>query len=368
MANISRILLVNDTRGAQEYLQRAFHSMGLECDLALFGWSTIKPIEHALNFDPLRGWGALGRVPRPFINLVNVARLKDYDVASYVHRISFVDRPHFLRFLDLPAIRAKVGVMSYTALGCDEIAFIFGNSKLPYKPCATCQAIDDPDRYCERVVRPMNAEAVKGLNQYFDCAVSTAVEYSHIESLFQRSVTRIPLPVDVSEVPWKPTRTSTSGKVKILHTPSRGGFKGTAVVIEAIAHLSKMRDDFEFQVITGVPFNEYIALVGEADIIVDQVWSQSPGMNALWLLCMGKIVLSGNTELARNYLPFSNESPIVNAEPEPMELAQKLSNLISQRTLYSSMAETGREYVMRHHDHIKIANDYLQMWQAIDQP
>lgn len=368
MKNINRVLLVNDTRGAQEYLQRAFREIGIDCDIALFGWPTIEPIKDALNFDPLRSWGAAGKVPRPLINLINVARLKHYDVASYVHRISFVDRPHFLRFLDIPTLRSKVEVMSYTALGCDEIAFIAGNDQLPYKPCATCQQYDDPLKYCERVVRPMNGEACDYLNKYFDHAVTTAVEYGHVERLFKKKTSRIPLPLDVSEAPWMPSGHGNVRKVRIIHTPSRGGFKGTAVVLEAIKLLAEKRDDFEFKVITGVPFKEYVALVGEADIVIDQVWSQSPGMNALWLLAMGKIVLSGNTELAKEFFPFAGESPIIDADPHPEKLAESLSQTLSQRSNFARLAENGREYVATHHGHLKVARQYLELWQHSGPP
>jgi hypothetical protein len=363
MSQLNRVLLVNDTRGAQEYLLRAFREMGLHCDLATFGWQTIEPMANALNFDPLRSWGMVGKVSRPLINLLNVKRLASYDVASYVHRISFVDRPHVLRYRDLPAVREKVRVMSYTALGCDELAFIAGNPLLPYKPCDTCQKYDDPERYCEKVVRPMNKTAFENLNTFFDHAVSTGFEYSHIESHFLKPVARIGLPVDVSEVPWKPSGAQT-GTLKILHTPSRGGFKGTAVVLEAIEHLKAMRSDFEFSVVTGVPFHEYIRMVGEADVIVDQVWSQSPGMNALWLMAMGKVVFSGNTPLCQNYLPHADESPILDASPDPQQLAVDLSDAISKRQRFASIAEQGREYVTRRHGHMKIAAQYLSLWQG----
>jgi hypothetical protein len=254
--------------------------------------------------------------------------------------------------------------MSYSALGCDEIAFIAGNPNLPYKPCETCIRFDDPGRYCERIVRPMNGEAVRLLNKYFDCVVSTMVEYSHVESLFRKPVARIGLPVDVSEVPWRPSG-KRSGPVKILHTPSRGGFKGTAVVLEAIERLKLMRTDFEFHVVSGLPFQKYIEVVGEADVIVDQVWSQSPGMNALWLLAMGKIVFSGNTDLAKQYQPHAGESPIFDASPNPHELAAGLSEAISQQHRFSELADRGHAYVSRHHGHMKIAGDYVALWQQV---
>ncbi|MFE8730769.1 hypothetical protein, partial [Aeromonas hydrophila] len=73
----------------------------------------------------------------------------------------------------------------------------------------------------------------------------------------------------------------------MVHTPSRSGFKGTEQVLKAIEILKSKTNDFTFDIISGYSFCEYIKVIGDADVIIDQVWSQSPGMNALWLLGMG---------------------------------------------------------------------------------
>ncbi|MBS9432255.1 hypothetical protein ABLB90_06825 [Photorhabdus bodei] len=365
MSSIKKILLVNDTRGTQEYLYRAFNEMGIKCDIATFGWPTINKIDNAMNFDPFRKLGLFGKPFRPLLNLYNVIRLDDYDVASYVHRISFIDKPHFLRYTDLPILRKKVGVMSYTGLGCDEISFIAGNKKLPYSPCNTCQKFDDPKHYCQKVVRPLGQKAIPRLNEYFDCAFSIGVEYSHVGDLFKNTVIPMPLPIDINEIPWMPAKSKNSGKINIIHTPSRPGFKGTSIVLEAIQILKQMRNDFEFQVVTGLPFSEYITTIKDADIIVDQVWSQHPGVNALWLLAMGKIVFSGNTDMAKEYFNLSSDCPIFDASPDPTLLAKKLNEAIEMKNTYSYLSEIGKNYVKQHHDHIKVASTYLKHWQTI---
>lgn len=362
---IEKILLVNDTRGAQEYLYRAFVESGIHCEMALFGWPTINIIEDSLNFDPFRSWGYLGKAIRPVANMINLAKLDEYDVASFVHRISFIDRPHNLKYVDLPILRNKINVMSYTALGCDELAFIAANERLPYSPCASCQAVDDVSHYCPKVVRLLFPRAIKALNSYFDCAFSVGVEYSHLHAHYKNGVRPMPLPVDISEIPWHPTENRTAGKVNIIHTPSRAGFKGTDCVLSAIELLKEIRNDFTFNVISGLSFKDYIAAVAEADIVIDQVWSQSPGMNALWLLGMGKIVLSGNTVMAGEYMQEYKSSPIINADPDPAVLCQTLNDLISDKMNFSAYSESGLKYLETNHDHRKVAKRYLDAWSSM---
>lgn len=48
-----KILLVNDTRGVQEYLYRSFEKMGFDCDIGLFSSSTAPAIDLSLNGVPI---------------------------------------------------------------------------------------------------------------------------------------------------------------------------------------------------------------------------------------------------------------------------------------------------------------------------
>ncbi|WP_370557057.1 glycosyltransferase [Edwardsiella tarda] len=361
---INKILLVNDTRGAQEYLYRAFLSMGIECHMALFGWPTIKKIEQSYNFDPFRKYGMVGKLARPIVNLLNLRKLPNYDVASFVHRISIIDRPHALRYYDLAILRKKIAVMSYTGLGCDELSFVFGNKELPYSPCISCQQFDDKKHYCPKYVRPLQSKALIALNKYFDITFSTGVEYKHLGSFFRNGINPMPLPVDISEIPWRPTKNvPCTNKVNIIHTPTRAGYKGTKNVLEAIEILKLKTNDFNFKIISGLSFDEYIKAISDADIIIDQVWSQSAGMNALWLLGMGKIVLSGNTEMAKKYMEEYKQSPIIDASPNPEILANTLNDLILNKNRFATLSEKGYQYLKDNHDHYKIAERYLEHWQ-----
>lgn len=359
-----KILLVQDVSGVHEYLYRGLIELGHECELATFGFSTIRTIANERKFSPLKKLGAAGQGLRPFINLWRATNLPQYDVMSFIHRISFVHRPVFLRYVDTPLVSRKAKVMSYTALGCDELGLIFENPVLPYRPCGSCERQDLTGQYCINVNRPLHSKATSLLNKYFDVVTSPAIEYDHIRGLFNGPSMKIPFPIDLSEIPWIPAN-HTSAKLNIIHTPTRKGFKGTDVVLEAIELLKKKRNDFEFSVLHGLPFDEYTRKVNVADVVIDQTWSQSSGMNALWLLAMGKIVFSGNTELCKNYFPFGNENPTIDAPPDANQLADRLESVLNNRDRIPAMVAQGREYIRRHHNHIHIAQRYVDLWSGL---
>lgn len=358
-----KILLFNDISGVHEYLYRGLIALGHECELVPFDRPTIHPIEHSRNFFPLRNWGLLGKGFRPFINIWRAKNLPQYDVVAFVHRISVINKPHFLRYVDTPLVAKNARVMSYTALGCDELGYIFENPVLPYSPCNACERQDDAGQYCIKVNRPSHTKAVSVLNKYFDVVTSPAIEYDHIRGLFKGPSIRIPFPIDLSEIPWQPAN-HTNAKLNIIHTPSRKGFKGTDVVLEAIEILKKTRNDFEFSVLHGLPFEEYTARVSSADVVIDQVWSQSSGMNALWLLAMGKVVFSGDTDLCKNYFPFGGENPTFDAPPDAQLLANRLEFVLDNKQQIPKITSQGREYISKYHDHIKVAQQYIDLWRS----
>jgi len=359
-----QILLVNDVSGVHEYLYRGLIELGHECELVPFDRPTIAHITHARNFFPLKNWGIIGKSLRPIINLSRVRSLPYYDVVSFMHRISFINKPHFLRYVDTPLVSEKTQVMSYTALGCDELGYLFENPVLPYRPCESCERQDEAGQYCIKVNRPSHSKATSVLNKYFNVVTSPAIEYDHIRGLFEGPSEKIPFPLDLSEVPWKPAKNA-NAKLNIIHTPSRNGFKGTDVVLAAIEILKKKRNDFEFSLIQGLAWEKYIAAVSAADVVIDQVWSQSSGMNGLWLLGMGKVVLSGNTTLCKGYFSFGQENPIIDAPPEAQLLANKLESVFDNKQKIPALVEQGRNYVAKHHNHINIAQQHIDLWKRV---
>ena len=128
-----------------------------------------------MNFDKFRSLNLFGKIPRVALNYYKVKNLDEYDVTSYVHRITFLDKPNFLRLTDLDDLRRKSKILSYTGLGCDEISFIHANDTLLYKPCETCQKYDDPDKRCEKVVRTRNQLSIDYINENFNNVVSSLI-------------------------------------------------------------------------------------------------------------------------------------------------------------------------------------------------
>jgi hypothetical protein len=103
--------------------------------------------------------------------------------------------------------------------------------------------------------------------------------------------------------------------------------------------------------------------MAEADVVIDQIHSQSPGMNGLEMMAAGKMVMTGATPLGRSFFPFMEDMPAVDASPEPPQLAADLSALLDRKQEYGALAEAGRDYVARHHGLLTVATQFVEHWE-----
>ena len=355
-----RVLLIGEASGVHHNLAAGLKTLGVDCTHVTHASAqNFRKFKEAFSSSRSGALGGLSRNLSPFLKLAKLGR---FDVVNFANALSTI-RGRFTRYRDLPLIRGRTRLMAYYALSCDEVGLIRRNPLLPYRPCETCLASGEIlGRDCEREFNPAFERSQERVREYFDFGASSMVEYGHVEELFGKRFARIPLPVDIDSIPFVPAQPR--DKPKVVHAPSRRGFKGTDVVLQALERLKRDRNDFEFRLIEGLPYDEYAREMLDADIVVDQVHSQSPGMSALESLAAGKVVLSGSTLLGRSYFPFSQSSPVLDAHPEPARLAALLGSILDTKDRFGDLAAKGRSYICDFHDKNLVAQQFLSAWSA----
>jgi hypothetical protein len=111
----------------------------------------------------------------------------------------------------------------------------------------------------------------------------------------------------------------------IIHAPSDRLVKGTRYVEEAIARLRGEGLRFRFELLEGVPNDELLTRMQEADIVIDQpgVWIARFAAEALASSC---VVVGGNQPV---YNGWAEPSPVVQFPPDGGRLADALRPLIA---------------------------------------
>lgn len=168
----------------------------------------------------------------------------------------------------------------------------------------------------------------------------------------------IPFPVDLNMFNFEPV--TPKKKYKVLHGYQAGKSirKGDQYFEKAMAVASQ---SFSYRKIGGLPFLEYISLLGDCDIFFDQVHSRDQGMNAIFAMASGKVTFSGFEK--EFYEHYNLQWPVgVNAKPTVTGIADQISAIEMGEIDVEKLSYEARKFVENFHDHKKIAQLFLDEW------
>ena len=204
----------------------------------------------------------------------------------------------------------------------------------------------------------------------FDCDGIPAGLYEYWATYNQVSGLRdkmrfIPYPIQMPEI----YRTNFyGGPLKLFVGISRGrnAYKGTDIMLRAARRLQeKYPDKLEIKTVEGVPFNEYIRILEGSDAILDQLYSYTPSMNALLAMSKGIIVVGGGEPENYDILDEKELHPIINVQPDEQSVYDALEQLILQPERIAELKKQSVEYIKRHHDYLKVAQQYLKFYSEL---
>ena len=144
---------------------------------------------------------------------------------------------------------------------------------------------------------------------------------------------------------------------------SRSAYKGTDIMLRALERVEKeLPDKVRAVRVESVPFAEYRKLMLGSDVILDQLYSYTPAMNALEAMAQGLVVVGGGEP--ENYAILGEDTlrPIVNVEPDEESVYEALRDLTLHPERLPRLKADTLAYIQRHHDHLKVAQQYLDFW------
>lgn len=158
------------------------------------------------------------------------------------------------------------------------------------------------------------------------------------------------------------------GPLRLFIGISRGrsAYKGTDIMLEvAQAIKEKYPDRVELRVAQGVPFDEYRRMMDGSDAILDQLYSYTPSMNSLLAMSKGIIVIGGGEPENYDILGEHQLRPIINVLPDRQSVYDQIEQLVLHPERIPELKRQGVEYIKRHHDYIKVAQQYLDFYSGL---
>ena len=144
---------------------------------------------------------------------------------------------------------------------------------------------------------------------------------------------------------------------------SRTMLKGTDIMLRSLERIvADYPDRAEMVKAESVPFAEYKKMMRSSDVLLDQIYSYTPAMNALQAMSQGLIVVSGGEEENYEILGEKELRPIINVQPDEEDIYRQLEWLVLHPERIAQLKRDSIEYVRRHHDSLKVAERYLEAW------
>ena len=144
---------------------------------------------------------------------------------------------------------------------------------------------------------------------------------------------------------------------------SRSAYKGTDIMLRALERVAKeLPERCEIVRVENVPFAEYVKLMHGSDVILDQLYSYTPAMNALEAMARGLIVVGGAEPEHYELMNEPELHPIINVQPNEESVYQALKDLAQHPERIPQLKRDSVNYILKHHDYIKVAQRYLEVW------
>lgn len=346
-------------------------------------------------------WGKLGGLRVVWQLLRHLPQLCGNDVVQ-IHNYQFVPLMYrwntlLLRFLKLTNRRVVKG-----CFGDDPQIFRRQAQGVPaYSDTYWSGQLQNADQHRDRIAEVIEhgAEASwRKTTHMADALVACLYEYwlDYNEPPYAEKLHYIPLPIECEEmVRWcdgekvkcvgndtpspshpndsqLPTNLTTSPPhpltLLIGLQPKRDFMKGAmkiAAFVEEVArrHPGKV----QIKYVEGVPYDEYMHLLAEADVLVDQLYSYTPSMNSLAAMARGTVVIGGGEEEYYEFIGEKTLRPIINVRPDvpDEENIAAIERALFTDGMLERMAQESIQFVHKYHDYRLVAKQYEQLYYSL---
>lgn len=144
---------------------------------------------------------------------------------------------------------------------------------------------------------------------------------------------------------------------------TRMPLKGTDMLEDAVKEvISRHPDKAQLTIVENRPFNEFISLMRDSHIVLDQIYSYTPATTALMAMAYGLNVISGGEPEYYDYIGEQNLRPIINAPIDMQGLTDTIENIVTHPEQVADRGAMSRRFVEKHNACDVVARRFANFW------
>ena len=349
-----KVLLIGEYSGLHGDLASGLTQNGVEVTFIAYG-DAFKRFPVDINVDSTAP-GIMGKIIRRFRALKSTFGKRDFDIVQIINPWVFGRLfPYKILYRQL---KRNNGKLFFLAAGIDAYYWKYANTAMRYSPIQDMKTLDFGNNNSY-----MNSDLAMRFNNWClaisNGVIPVAYDFEVCYNAHPKLLKTLPMPIDVDKIDYVGVSEDTT--YNLFHGLNRAGFKGTRHVEKAFDCIDQVYGGLVHTSIQGrMSFDKYIEVMRSADIVVDQTSSYGLGMNALYAMALGKVVLGGN-EPETNRI-YSIPNPAINILPNDADIVDKIEALISDKELLRVLGRKSRHFVEVEHDYRIVAKKFVKLW------
>ncbi len=141
--------------------------------------------------------------------------------------------------------------------------------------------------------------------------------------------------------------------------------KGTDRILAAARRVeARHPDKCTVEVVSGLPYNDFVNRMRHAHVVLDQLYSYTPATTALLAMANGIPVLSGGEEKFYDFIGEKELRPIYNALPDDEALERTIEHIVMHPEELHRRSVESRLFVERHNNTDLVAKRFMELWQS----
>lgn len=355
-----KVLLFGDYSALHKHLKDGLQELGHSVTLLSNG-DSFKKISNDINLSSNKK-GLLRKVEILLKQTFYGITLSDYDVVQFISPMPFLGGSKLAKLM-FDIIRhqnEKVFIVGAGGSSVNTIIADYYQNEFKYPQMYQTQVSEGQFQLWSQseIGREYNRKIFDKIDGYIPIMYEYAQGY---RQLAHKKLKRtIQIPFNMQDVEYFDNKVES--KIILFHGINRPKMKGGDIIMDAMRKVeAKYPQSVKSMMIGGVAYNEYLKCLNNANIVLDQTYSVSYGVNAVINMAMGKVVLGGGEKEFLNEFSLSH-CPILPIEPDIDSISNKIEEVLDNKSKIKDIGWNSHCFAKEFHNHITVAKLYEEVW------